>query len=25
LQNHMRKEHTLFYCNLCIDHLKVST
>lgn len=23
LQSHLRKEHTLFYCNLCIDHLKL--
>ncbi|XP_069125054.1 E3 ubiquitin-protein ligase ZNF598-like [Argopecten irradians] len=23
LQTHMRKEHTLFYCDLCIDHLKI--
>lgn len=21
LQNHLRKQHTLFYCNLCVDHL----
>ncbi|XP_060077761.1 E3 ubiquitin-protein ligase ZNF598-like, partial [Ylistrum balloti] len=25
LQTHMRKEHTLFYCDLCIDHLKIFT
>ena len=23
LQTHMRKEHTLFYCELCVENLKV--
>ncbi|XP_041473607.1 E3 ubiquitin-protein ligase ZNF598-like isoform X1 [Lytechinus variegatus] len=23
LQDHMRKEHTLFFCQLCVDHIKV--
>lgn len=23
LEKHMRKEHTMFYCSLCVDHLKL--
>jgi hypothetical protein len=24
LQQHLSKKHTLFFCNLCVDHLKVN-
>ena len=24
LQQHMRKDHQLFYCNICTNHIKVS-
>lgn len=24
LKDHLRKEHEMFFCDLCVDHLKVS-
>ncbi|TMW44850.1 hypothetical protein DOY81_010069, partial [Sarcophaga bullata] len=25
LRNHVRKEHDLYYCDLCVEHLKIFT
>lgn len=24
LQDHLRKDHSLYYCDLCVEHLKVN-